>query len=105
MRSSLSRLARDKDHRVRVIEANRASHGPRVRAKVRVKITREHLEENPKDPKVPKAQALTILGFMIAGAMMNGMMAGVLLDGTKVGNKRMTLPQAHFHLEAFILVP
>ena len=28
---------------------------------------------------------------------MNGMMTGVLLDGTKVGNKRMTLPQAHFH--------
>ena len=30
---------------------------------------------------------------------MNGMMTGVLLDGTKVGNKRMTLPQAHFRLE------
>ena len=30
---------------------------------------------------------------------MNGMMRGVLLDSTKVGNKRMTLPQAHFHLE------
>ena len=29
---------------------------------------------------------------------MNGMMTGVLLDGTKVGNKRMTLPQAHFSL-------
>ena len=32
-------------------------------------------------------------------------MTGVLLDGTKVGNKRMTLPQAHFHLEVWILVP
>ena len=31
---------------------------------------------------------------------MSGMMAGVLLDGTKVGNKRMTLPQAHFRLSA-----
>ena len=29
---------------------------------------------------------------------MNGMMPGVELDGTKVGNKRMTLPQAHFSL-------
>ena len=42
---------------------------------------------------------LTILGFMIAGVMMNGMVAGtgVWLDGTTVGNKRMTLPQAQFH--------
>ena len=30
---------------------------------------------------------------------MNEMTTGVLLDHTKVGNKRMTLPQAHFHLE------
>ena len=36
---------------------------------------------------------------------MNGMMTGVLLDGIKVGNKRTTLPQAHFRLEAWILVP
>ena len=28
-----------------------------------------------------------------------------LLDGTKVGNKRMTLLQAHFHLEVLIWVP
>ena len=34
-----------------------------------------------------------------------GMMAGVLLDGTKVGNKRMTLPQAHFRLEVWMSVP
>ena len=27
---------------------------------------------------------------------------GVLLDGTKVGNERMTLPQAHFHLEVWM---
>ena len=25
--------------------------------------------------------------------------------GTKVGNKRMTLLQAHFHLEVWVLVP
>ena len=38
------------------------------------------------------------------GVLINGMMAGivtngVLLDGTKVGNKRMAKPQAHFRLE------
>ena len=43
-------------------------------------------------------------GVMMNG-MMNGMMAGVRLDGTKVGNKRMTIPQAHFHLEDLISVP
>ena len=35
---------------------------------------------------------------------MNGMMTGVLLDSTKVGNKRMTLLQVHFHLEVWISV-
>ena len=39
------------------------------------------------------------------GFSMNGMMTGVLLDGTKVGNKRMTLPQAHFYLEVWMSVP
>ena len=34
----------------------------------------------------------------IVGVLINGMMTGFLLDGTKVGNKRMTLLQAHFHL-------
>ena len=81
MRSILSRLAKEKGHRVRVMgvscavehifnetamharaqasnrlaHANKASHGPRVRAEVRTKNTRE----KPKDPKmrakVPKA--------------------------------------------------
>ena len=36
---------------------------------------------------------------------MSDMMTGVLLDGMKVGNKRMTLPQAHFHLEFWMSVP
>ena len=35
---------------------------------------------------------------------MNGMITGVLLDGIKVGNKRMTHLQAHFHLEVWISV-
>ena len=41
----------------------------------------------------------------VVGIVTNVTMAGVLLDGTMVGNKRMTLPQAHFHLEVWILVP
>ena len=36
---------------------------------------------------------------------MSGIMTEAPLDGTKVGNKRMTLPQAHFHLEVWMLVP
>ena len=57
---------------------------------------------------------LTIRGFMMdgdlvnvtmAGVLMNGMMTGVLLDGMKIVNKRMTLPQAHFHLEVWMSVP
>ena len=82
MRSTLSRLAKEKGHRVRVMgvlsavelifnetamharakasnrlaKANRASHGPRVsshsQAKTRVKKTRENTKENPKEPKV-----------------------------------------------------
>ena len=31
----------------------------------------------------------------------NGVMTGVPLDGTKVGNKRMTLPQAHFRKDVW----
>ena len=42
---------------------------------------------------------------MTAGVMMNGMMTGVREDGTKVANKRMTVPQTHFHLEVWISVP
>ena len=82
--NSLSRLPKEKDHRVRAMgvlsavehifnetamharaqasnrmaKANRASHGPRVKAKERVKRTRENPKdspEDPKDPKVPKA--------------------------------------------------
>ena len=47
---------------------------------------------------------LTRTGMVMTGVL-NGMMTGVLLDDTKVGNKRMTLPHAHFHLEFWILVP
>ena len=80
MRSILSRLAREKGHRVRVMgvsisvehifnetamqartpasnrlaKADRASHGPRVRTMARVRRTRENPKENPKEPKVPK---------------------------------------------------
>ena len=40
-----------------------------------------------------------------AGVLRNGMMTGIPLDGTKVGNKRMTLPQADFRLEVWMSVP
>ena len=125
----------------RLARTDRVRHGPRVRAKERVKKTREIPKESPKEslkePKVPNADtrvkhrklvsqvlntrnqrqgqklrnqdtsvSLTILGFMMdgvvtnglmAGVMMNGMMTGVRLDGAKVGNKRMTILQTHFH--------
>ena len=44
-------------------------------------------------------------GFMMTGVVVNGVMTGVRLDGSKVVNKRMTIPQAHFHLQVLILVP
>ena len=37
-------------------------------------------------------------------SLMNGMKTDVLLDGTKAGNKRMTLLQAHFHSDTWISV-
>ena len=46
----------------------------------------------------------TTLGVMMAGVTMNGMMTGVRLDGMRVGIKLVTTPQAHFHLEVWILV-
>ena len=78
--NSLSRLPKEKSHRVRVMgvlsavehisnetamhakatasnpmaKANTASLGPRMRAKARVKKTRGNPKESPKEPKVPK---------------------------------------------------
>ena len=99
----------------RLAKASRASHGPRVMGKERVKKTME----NPKDPKVPKAHErvkhwklvpqvlktrnrrqarklrnqrkwdmfdpLTRRGFMMAGVMRNGMTAGVMMNGMMTG--------------------
>ena len=42
---------------------------------------------------------------MMAGLMTNELMTGVRLDGMKVVNKRMTIPQPHSHLEVLISVP
>ena len=104
----------------RLAKAKRASHGPRVNAKARVKKTRENPKESRVRTKVPKLRTraehrklvsqVTLPGTMVgmvtngtmAGVLINGMMSGDLLDGTKVGNKRMTLPQAHFHLEVWM---
>ena len=41
---------------------------------------------------------------MMTGVL-NGMMIGVLLDGKRVGNKRMTLPHVRSHLEVWMSVP
>ena len=135
--NSLSRLAKEKGNRVRVMgvlsavehnfnetamharaqgsnrlaKANRASHGPRVRAKAIAKRT----TENPMDPKVSKAHTrakhrklvsqvlktrnqrqartlknlhrhvpLTLPGTMV-GMVTNGTMAGVLMNGIMTG--------------------
>ena len=98
----------------RLAKANRASHGPRVRAKERVKRTRE----NPKEPKVPKVRTkakhrklvsqvlktrnqrqarklknqskwdmsvpLTLPGTMV-GIVTNGTTAGVWMNGIVIG--------------------
>ena len=54
---------------------------------------------------VPGTMVGSVTNGTMAGVSVSGMLTGVLLDGTKVGSKRMTLPQAHFHLEVWILVP
>ena len=122
----------------RLARANRASHGPRVRAKERVKTARANPKEYPQGTKGAKGKGKTsktglsgldnskterssetqesaptyptdnstrTLPGMVMTGVQNGRMTGVLLDGTKVGIKRMTIPQAHFHLEVWILVP
>ena len=54
-----TRLQCKQEHRQTIVwqQANRASHGPRVKAKERVKRTRGNPKDSPKDPKVPKAHA------------------------------------------------
>ena len=99
----------------RLAKANRASHGPRVKAKARVKKTRENPKENPEEPKVPKVrtrakhrklvsqvlktrnrrQAETLrnlhrhvpltLPGTMVGMVTNGTMAGVLMNGMMTG--------------------
>ena len=137
MRSTLSRQSKEKGHRERVMgvlrsvehifnetamhararasnrlaKANRASHGPRVRAKETVKRTRD----SPKEPKVPKGctrvehrklvyqvwktrnqrqarelrnlhrhVSLRLPGTMV-GIVTNGTMAGLLMNGMMTG--------------------
>ena len=92
----------------RLAKANRASHGPRMRAKERVKRARENPKENPKVPKcctrathrklvyqvlktrnqrqartlrnLHRHVPLTLPGTMI-GNVTNGTMARVLMNG------------------------
>ena len=96
----------------RLVKANRASHGPRVRVKARVKKTSGNPKENPKVPKVRtrakhrklvsqvlktrnqrQAQTLrnlhrhvplTLTGTMV-GMVTNGTMTGVLMNGMMTG--------------------
>ena len=57
----------------------------------------------------PRTLPRTMVGSVTKGTMvgvsMSGMTTGVQLVGTKVGKKRMTLPQAHFRLEVWMSVP
>ena len=53
----------------------------------------------------PGTMVGTVTTRTVVRVLMSGMMTRVQLDGTKVGNKRMIPPQAHFHLEFRILVP
>ena len=160
MRSTLSRRAKEMDHRVRVIgvlsavehisnetamhpraqasdrlaRANRASHGPRVKTNERGKrkvpkgCTRvkhrklvyqvlkkfEIRDKSSKTQEFAQTRVTDNFGSMMAGVVMIGMVAGMVmnrmmtgsrLDGTQVVNKRVTIPQAHFHLEVLIPVP
>ena len=100
---------------IRLARANRASHGPIVRAKERVKRTREIPKESPQEPKVPKGctkvkhrklvyqvlktrnqrQARKLrnlhrrvsltLPGTMVGMVTNGTMAGVLMNGMMTG--------------------
>ena len=54
---------------------------------------------------LPETMVGMVTNGTMAGVLLNGMMTGALLVGTKVGNKCMTLPQAHFHLEVWMSVP
>ena len=96
----------------RLARADRASHGPRVRAKERAKRIRENPKESPKEPKVSKARTRVKHRNLVSQVLKTrnqiqawklrictNMSIGVLLGGTIVGNQRMTLPQAHFYLD------
>ena len=52
--------------------------------------------ENSKSETNSETQESAYVCTTVAGVLMNGMMTGVPLDGTKVGHKRLTLTQAHF---------
>ena len=77
---------------------------PKARAKVKTsKSGLSGLKKLENRDKLGNS-GICVFGFMMDEVLINGMMAGivtngVLLDGTKVGNKRMAKPQAHFRLE------
>ena len=126
----------------RLARANRACHGPRVRAKERVKKTREKPKESPEEPKMrskaPKAHTRVKHRKLVyqSGKLEIRDKLGThesaqtcttdnswIHDGwslvewnddwSSIGwhegwertNERTTIPQAHFQLEVWILVP
>ena len=54
---------------------------------------------------VPLTLSGTMVGMVTNGTMDGVLINGMMTDGTNVGNKRTTLPQAHFHIEVWMSVP
>ncbi len=86
---------------------SKGSKVPQVRTMVKLRKLVYLVLKSPKQKQVRKLRNLhsritltllprTILGLMMAGVVMNGMMTGARLDGMKVGNKPMTIPQTQF---------
>ena len=78
----------------------KAKHRKRVSHVLKTRSRKQIQELRNLHTSVP----LIFPGLMV-GIVTNGMMARVLMNGTKVGNNRMTLPQAHFRLEVWMSVP
>ena len=92
-------------------EANRASHGPRVLAKETATRVMEKSEgksksKNAKGSCKGKTSKVGLSGFEKTEVRDKFGISGICtgLDGMKVGNKLMTLPPAHFHMEVLNLV-
>ena len=104
------KISKDPKVRTKVPKAHtKAMHRKLVSQVLKTRDHRQALKLRNRDMSVPLTPPGTMVGIvtngMMAGVLMSGMMTGVLLHGTKGGNKRMTLPQAHFRLEVWMLGP